>query len=73
MTPFLERSTVRLALAVLIAAVALYAYGSRRIVADQFALGAENFSGHEEWNGTRFTASSPREIAALPGKAASDM
>ncbi|RPI42580.1 MAG: hypothetical protein EHM59_17510 [Betaproteobacteria bacterium] len=65
MLAFLDRSAARLLLAVVIAALALHVYGNRRIVAEDFALGAENFHGHEDWNGTRFTASSPKEIAAL--------
>jgi len=60
---FLDRSAARLLLAV-IAALALHVYGNRRIVAEDFAL-APRTSTHEDWNGTRFTASSPRDRGML--------
>lgn len=47
------------------ALILLYAYNERRIQADDFALGKENTSRSESWNGVPFTGHTIAEISAL--------
>lgn len=60
-----KSSVAALLLSVIIALLLLYAYNSRRMQAEDFALGKENTSRSESWNGVSFTGHTITEIAAL--------
>jgi hypothetical protein len=59
------KSMVVLLLSVLVALISLYVYNERRIQADDFALGKENTSRSESWNGIPFTGRNIVEISAI--------
>ncbi len=59
------KSLVALLLSVAVALVLLYVYNERRIQADDFALGKENTSRSESWNGIPFTEHNIVEISAI--------
>lgn len=52
-------------LSVTVAFISLYAYNEKRIQAEDFALGKENTSRFETWNGVPFTGHTITEITAL--------
>jgi len=59
------KSLVALLLSVVVALVLLYVYNERRIQADDFALGKENSSRSESWNGAPFTGHKIADIDAI--------
>jgi len=60
-----HKSLVALLLSMLVALISLYAYDGRRIQADDFALGKENTSRAEGWNGIPFTGHTIADISAI--------
>lgn len=64
-------SLVGMVLATVLAFVALYAYNARRIQAEDFALGKQNTSRSETWQGVPITAHNVDEIAQLVKRQAS--
>lgn len=59
------KSLLLLLLSVTVGLILLYAYNEKRIQADDFALGKENTTRSETWNGTPFTGHKISDIVPL--------
>ena len=62
-----SKPLVNIVFGALLAFIGLYLYDQKKIVAEDFALGKDNYHGSETWRGGNFTAANVADISSSKG------